>query len=234
MKNSNTAVLLAGGIGSRMGIKNKVKQLLSLRGETILEKTISVFDKTKIFERIIVTLPGHLVKSAGKYIDSKKFFTPIIFIEGGKTRQESSYNTLKKIKELGGTKIVIIHDAVRPFINKDIIEDSVKSAEKYGASIVAVPAIDTLIETSGKFVKQILDRTKIFYTQTPQTFRYSLILKAHETAIKNNITAATDDAQLILNMKKPVAIVQGTYFNIKITNPIDYELAKIVSKKIKF
>ena len=219
------AAVLAGGSGSRMGIKT-LKQFLSLGKKTIIQTSIQAFKSSGLVDHIVVALPRGTLPHYEKEIRSYRFGKFVSVIEGGLTRQESSYSTLQYIEKLGGTEIVLIHDAARPFVTKVMIEQSIELARRHGASEVAAPSVDTLIESDGTFIRSILDRSRIFRVQTPQTFQFNLILKAHQKALSENCFSATDDAQLILKMGRKVALVEGSQENLKITTPVDYEVAK--------
>ncbi len=223
------AAVLAGGSGSRMGVKT-LKQFLSLGNKTIIQTSIQAFKNSDLVDHVVVALPRGTLPLYEKEIRSYRFGKFVSVIEGGLTRQESSYCTLQHIEKLGGAEIVLIHDAARPFVSKKMIEQSIDLARRHGASEVAAPSVDTLIESDGIFIKSVLDRSRIYRVQTPQTFKFDLILKAHRKALAAACFSATDDAQLILKMGKKVAIVEGSQENLKITTPVDYEVAKRMLK----
>lgn len=227
------AAILAGGSGSRMKKYKTLKQFLPLGGQTIIQKTISVFIDSGLIDKVILTLPKDQIPVYQKRIKQYGFGDFVELIPGGKTRQESSFKAVDFVLKHGSCDLVLIHDAVRPFLSKKILKTSIHLAKKYGASEVAVPATDSLIESDGKFVNHILERKKHYCAQTPQTFHFDLILKAHLKAVSEKFNQATDDASLILRLGKKVALVEGSYDNIKITTPKDYELAEIISKNFK-
>ena len=222
---SIVAAVLAGGSGSRMGVKT-LKQFLLLGKKTIIQTSIQAFKNSGLVDHVVVALPRGTLALYEKEIRSYRFGKFVSVIEGGLTRQESSYSTLQHIEKAGGAEIVLIHDAARPFVSRTMIQDSIDFARKYGASEVAAPSVDTLIESDGTFIKSVLDRSRIYRVQTPQTFQFDLILDAHRKALAQGCYSATDDAQLILKMGKKVAIVEGAQENLKITTPVDYEVAK--------
>ena len=230
MKTRAVALILAGGSGKRMKGYETLKPFLPLNDKTIIETTLTVFAESNI-SKVYITLPDALTEQyrleLAKYSFEKDF---IKIITGGATRQESSFLALKAIKDDGGADIAVIHDAVRPFISKDLINESIAKASTCKAIEVAVPATSTIVETTGKYVKSIPDRSNLYYTQTPQTFDLELIYNAHKKAIKDNFLTATDDAQVALYAGHKIEILTGSYDNIKITTPKDYELAKIIAK----
>ncbi|MEG0310959.1 MAG: 2-C-methyl-D-erythritol 4-phosphate cytidylyltransferase, partial [Eubacterium sp.] len=140
--------------------------------------------------------------------------------------QKSVYRGLKEIKHKMG--IVLIHDGARPLIKEEIILRSIYETIQYKATIVAVPAKNTIkvVERDG-FVEYTPNRDFLYEVQTPQTFTYDLILDAHEKAIQEDVEG-TDDASLVERMCVPVKIVKGTYNNIKITTPEDLIIAESI------
>ncbi len=230
MKIKAVALILAGGSGKRMKGYETLKPFLPLGDKTIIETTLTVFAESNI-SNIYITLPHTLIEQyrleLAKYSFEKDF---IKIITGGATRQESSFLALKAVKDNNGADIVVIHDAVRPFISKDLINESIVKARNCKAIEVSVPATSTIVETDGKYIKSIPDRRNLYYTQTPQTFDFELIYNAHKKAIKDNLLTATDDAQVALHAGHKIEILTGSYDNIKITTPKDYELAKIIAK----
>ena len=145
-------------------------------------------------------------------------------MEGGSTRQRSVYEGLKKVSPQ--TDIVLVHDGARPLIKEDIIVQSIYETIQHKATIVAVPAKNTIkvVEKDG-FVEYTPNRDFLFEIQTPQTFTYDLLLDAHEKAIQEDVEG-TDDAFLVERMCVPVKIVRGHYNNIKITTPEDLIIAE--------
>lgn len=225
----NTAIILAGGTGSRFDHK-ALKQFIKINNKPILFHTLDVFESCNQIDKILVVINRRFkdkITSLFKKFDFKKI---IGFIEGGKTRQESSYNALKYlIRE--NPDIVVIHDAVRPFVSKEIINDSVTAAKKYGAADVAVKAIDTIIHVKNGFISDIPNRNHLYYGQTPQSFKYALIWEAHKKAKKRGYTNVSDDAQLVLRLGHKIKIIQGDYENIKLTNKTDLLFFKALFRK---
>ncbi len=222
-----SAIIPSAGYGERMG--GLKKPYILLDGKPILFHTLKVFQKCPLIDDIKV------IVAAG---DEQKCLDEVIsycnekvsqIITGGSTRQESVFNGLKNLSP--DTDLVIIHDCVRPFVTNDMISASLDSAKKWGAAIVAVPVKDTIKESDDNvFVANTLDRQRLWSIQTPQVFKYEIILHAHLLAQQKNIQA-TDDAGLVEmfgNCK--VKLVMGTYENIKITTPIDLIVAEAIHK----
>ena len=219
-----SAVIVAAGKGIRM--KDTVrKQYLPLAGRPVLSHTLAVFDECNLIRKIFLVVP----QKDFAYCRNNIFpmlKKEINLVVGGKERQDSVYNGLIAVGENNG--IVVIHDGVRPFANKEMLEACVKGAKKHGACIIGVPAQDTLkkISSSGDIEKTI-ERNNIWLAQTPQAFQYEIIRKAHENARLKGYTG-TDDAFLVEQMGKHVKIIKGSKNNIKITTKEDLRIAEVM------
>ncbi|MGB9814255.1 MAG: 2-C-methyl-D-erythritol 4-phosphate cytidylyltransferase [Thermovenabulum sp.] len=217
-----SAIIAAGGKGKRMN-SAKSKQYLPLKGFPILYYTLTVFETLKEIDEIILVVGGQDVEFVKKEIINKYKFKKIKVVEGGFERQDSVYNGLRSCAPQ--TDIVVIHDGVRPFITHKLILESIEAAKIYNAAGVAVPVKDTIKIVEDGFIKTTPDRRKLFAIQTPQTFKYGLILEAHEAAKKEGFYG-TDDAVLVERLGVKVKIIDGSYENIKITTPEDIIIAE--------
>lgn len=221
-----SAIVVAGGKGSRMG-QDISKQYIKLLGKEIIVRTLEVFNAVEKIDEIILVVPCEDIEFCREYIIEKNHINKVSkIVQGGKERQESVYNGLLNCKS--DTEIVIIHDGARPFVTKEIIEKSIECAMEHGACTTAVPVKDT-IKTVGEdmFAISTPDRKCLFAVQTPQTFKYNLILRAHKEALLNNIIG-TDDTMLVENLELRVRILEGSYKNIKITTPEDLIFAEVI------
>lgn len=211
-----SAIIVAAGKGVRFGSK---KQFSFLGKKRVIEVTLAKFLKIPEIINIVVVLPKKdLTRHAVVRPRVHGAASRIKIIAGGATRQHSVYNGLFALPP--DTDIVIIHDGVRPFVSEKIIRNSILSAWKYGASIAAVPVKDTVKIARNGFVVSTTDRKNIFLAQTPQTFRYLLIMKAYKKAFKEKYFS-TDDSALVERLGKKIKIVLGDYKNIKITTRDD-------------
>lgn len=145
-------------------------------------------------------------------------------VSGGAERQHSVYNGLKAVKE---SDFVLIHDGARPFITIEKIHELVKEANEHGAAVPAVPMKDTVKRVSQGFVDETVERSSLWAIQTPQAFRVSLILEAHERARQEGYVG-TDDASLVERIGKKVKVIEGNYRNIKLTTPDDLLFAEAI------
>ncbi|MBA2463707.1 MAG: bifunctional cytidylyltransferase/SDR family oxidoreductase [Nocardioidaceae bacterium] len=221
----NVAVLLAGGVGTRVGL-GIPKQLIKIAGRPILEHTLAALNSHPMVDEIIVMMaPGHLdtvrsivqVGGYGKVVD---------ILEGAETR---SHTTMRALERLGDQECnVLLHDAVRPLVAARIIKQCFEALEAHEAVDVAIPSADTIIEvTSDGIIRDIPDRATLRRGQTPQAFRASVIKRAYDLAGQDPGFVATDDCSVVLRYlpEVPIHVVLGDERNMKVTDPIDVYLA---------
>lgn len=216
MKNKVYAVILASGKGERLNYSIP-KQFIKIAGKTIIEHTIDTFEKNdRINEIFIVMEPSY--RNYMEEIVLHNNYTKISkILNGGLTRRESSSIGVNAVPENDAK--ILIHDAVRPFISNDIINECISSLDKYDAIDVAIPATDTIIRTNAKnCIENIPERKYMMQGQTPQAFNAHIIKKAHAMALQDNNETVTDDCGLILKYNlADVFVVKGENKNIKIT-----------------
>ncbi len=222
------AVVPAAGCGSRMNTEIK-KQYLSLDGVPVLGHVLKAIDAAPIIQGIVIVAgPGEENYCRSAIVDKLGISKVTAIVPGGKERQDSVYNGLLALSS--DTGIVLIHDGARPLLPPEGLEEVVAAAVKYGAATQAVPVKDTvkLVGEDG-FVSRTLPRERLWLTQTPQAFRYGIILSAHHKAREEGFVG-TDDAGLVEHLGLPVKIVPGAYENIKITTPEDLIVASALIK----
>jgi len=223
------AIIVAGGKGKRFSEeKDSYKQFLSLKDKPVIVWAISAFENVAQVRDIIVVVPDEKIGYCRNLMKQYKFRKITGIVSGGRFRQDSVYNGLRKVSR--DIDIVLVHDSVRPLITPSLIEGCISEALKYGAAILAVPVKDTIKLAKKNIVSQTLDRSRLWSVQTPQCFRREIILKAYEKARKDNFLGS-DDAALVERLSQEVRIVQGSYENIKITTPEDIILAEEILKR---
>ncbi|MEM8727540.1 MAG: bifunctional cytidylyltransferase/SDR family oxidoreductase [Chlamydiota bacterium] len=216
------AILLMSGNGERFG-SSTPKQFLNLSGKKIYLHTVETFLSFQEFEQLLLICHRDYSDRVKEEVSDPR----IRIIEGGRTRQDSSYRGLLACGT--GTTHVVIHDVVRPFVSQCMIRQSLDALKKYDAVDTCIASTDTVVHAEiFDTVTSIPDRAKYLRGQTPQSFSYPLILEAHEKATDRN---ASDDCRLILNLKKPVHIVPGSEDNIKITNELDLFVAEQLMRR---
>lgn len=218
-----SAIIAAGGRGKRMNASIS-KQFLIIKGHPILYYTLSTFEIIDQIREIILVVGSADLQYAREEIVKRYRFKKVKIVEGGAERQDSVYNGLRELSPQ--TDIVVIHDGVRPFITRSIIEKSIQAAREYKAIGVAVPVKDTIkVVGKGNIIENTPDRKTLWAMQTPQSFDYRLILEAHEKARREGFYG-TDDTVLVERMGLPVRVIEGAYENIKITTPEDIVIAE--------
>jgi 2-C-methyl-D-erythritol 4-phosphate cytidylyltransferase len=224
------ALIPAAGCGSRFGSAVK-KQYLELNGQPILARTLCLFNESPCVHAVFVIAPAAEMEFCRRAIVNRFGFDKVrAVVCGGEERQVSVYNGLKAC-DAGPEDIILIHDGVRPFVPAALIAETVRGAERDGACLAAVPARDTLKEIENGRVVATPERKRFWQAQTPQAFRCAILLEAHEKARAEGF-CGTDDASLVERLGVPVAVVEGSPFNFKITAPDDLMLAEALGKKI--
>lgn len=217
------AIILAGGEGKRVG-GGLPKQFLPLKGKPLIAHSIETFDNSNLIDEIIIV--SH-EKHIGRIIDLVDVIKPnkkCKIIPGGKTRQESSYEGVKSCSP--ETSYVLLHDAARPFVTDSIIENVTLAAESIGASGPVIDMEDTVILEKDGFIKEIPPKSSLRRIQTPQAFRYEVILEAHKTAKEEGISNYSDDCGMVLGINRKVKLVEGSKNNIKVTSQSDFTIAE--------
>lgn len=220
----NIAVVLAGGIGARVG-GNMPKQLLPLAdGKTILEHSVDAFDEADCVDEVCIVMHPDYICEAENMLEANNWMKVRHIIPGGKERWESSVNAIRKYQEvLSADEFlkanILLHDAARPFVSQRIITDVCKALEEHEAVVVAVPSTDTVYEMHNGCVARIPNRSTIMRAQTPQAFRLPLITKAYDIALNSENMQVTDDCGVVFNHipTQPIHIVLGEEQNKKIT-----------------
>lgn len=219
----NIVIILASGTGDRTGLSIP-KQFVKIAGKKVIEHTIDTFEKHALIDEIIIVTNINHVEYVQNIIIKNKYKKVTKVISGGKTRQESSYIGISSIEDNDAK--VLIHDAVRPFIHKSIIDKCLIALNEYNAVDVAIEAVDTLIKVNDNNLIENIPNRKLYKRgQTPQAFNLKTIKIAHKLAKENNLSA-TDDCGLIMHYKLcKVFVVKGDDYNHKITYPIDIAIA---------
>ncbi|TAJ15266.1 SDR family NAD(P)-dependent oxidoreductase [Marinilabiliaceae bacterium JC017] len=227
----NIGVILAGGSGSRFGA-DKPKQFIRVAGKKIIEHTIEVFQECKGIDEIAVVTHAGYIEEVEDLINQAGFSKVKKVLNGGTTRNDSSLSAINAYaQEYDADQVnLIFHDAVRPFLSEQILQDIFEAMEKYDAIDVAIPSTDTIIEVENDLIRNIPDRSYLMNGQTPQAFRLSVIKKAYDVALKDPKFKATDDCGVVKKYLPgvPIFVVKGDESNLKIT----YGLDLFVSDKV--
>ena len=220
------ALVPAAGRGLRMG-GSVPKQFLLLGGEPLIIQSLRTLQAAPVVDQIILAVPPADVEYCEREIVSRHRFTKVTkVVAGGAERQDSVRHALAQVPS--DTEIVLIHDAVRPFVTLRMIDEVVAAARKEGAAISALPMRDTVkqVRTDGT-IERTVDRAPLWLAQTPQAFRRDWIETAHSKAHAEGVRA-TDDASLVEWLGHSVAVVEGSGENIKVTRPEDLVIGEAI------
>jgi 2-C-methyl-D-erythritol 4-phosphate cytidylyltransferase len=200
------------------------KQYLLLGGRSVLSRTLSVFEGMPEVGSIVVVVPNRYRGRTERLVIREGFRKIVSIVSGGAERQSSVRLGLEAFPE--PPELVLVHDAVRPFIRRKVVREVIRAARRHGAAVVGVKVTDTIKEASSAgFYRRTLDRTRLWAVQTPQGFRYNLLRAAHAEASKRKFVG-TDEASLVERMGLRVRIVEGDSDNLKITRREDLRIAK--------
>ena len=225
------AVILAGGIGSRMKSSTLPKQFLTLGNEPILRLTIDKVLFCPKIDHIIVAAPAVWMSHTKDLLKDAKY-DDVQVCEGGKTRQESLFFAVKhieKVYSVADDDIVVSHDVARPFVSLRIIEENIKMLDTYDAADTVIPATDTIVESlDSRVISKIPDRVHMYQGQTPQTFRRIQYLDIYSKLESDYLSRMSDAARILAEHGCTVGLVMGDNFNIKITNEFDFRIANFL------
>lgn len=229
-------IIPAAGLGTRMASAKKgapSKQFFEINGIPILIHTLRAFARNNQVSQIVVALRKNEIDRFSKQLEQEKLTGKVKIVEGGEHRQESVANAISQLNA-SPDDVVLVHDAVRPFVDDEIIANVIHEVEKHGAAIAGLPAVDTIKQVErvaeGAIITSTIPRERIVQAQTPQGFRYSLIKRAFDSATADGFTG-TDEASLVERLGESVWVVMGSARNIKITTPADMELAEFLLRQ---
>lgn len=222
----NSVIIVAAGNGKRM--KSAIaKQYIELKGRTILSYTVETFNKSDYIDEIILVTGRDAIDFVkGEIVKRYNFEKVKAVVEGGSERQYSVYNGLKEVSL--DTDVVLIHDGVRPFVEDKYIMELESIAFEFGGCVLGAPVKDTIKVCDSE--NNIIDTPKrdtLWLAQTPQCFKYDIILRAYEKAMSEGYIG-TDDSMLVEKIGVKIKMVKGDYNNIKITTPEDLYMGEVI------
>ena len=220
--NKVSAIILAAGSGSRFGEK---KQFKELNGKPIWFYSLNTFIQSESVDELILVIPNDSLETLkqSQVFTSLNKTNNIKLVSGGESRKDSVFNGLKVVKK--AIDIVCIHDAARPFIKASYIKHSVEACSEFDGAIIAIPSVDTVKKVDKQIIKNTIDRESLWMAQTPQTFKKDKLLYAIKNSSHLNIT---DESMLMEEANFKIKLIEGDQSNFKITNEIDWELAKVM------
>lgn len=220
-----SAIILAAGSGSRFGAK---KQFKKLNENPIWVYSLNTFIRSECVDELILVIPNDSLETLKKSqaFTSLNKKNNIKLVLGGESRKDSVINGLRVVKK--ANNIVCIHDAARPFIKTSYIKNSIDACSEFDGAIIAVPTVDTVKKVDNNLIKNTINRESLWMAQTPQTFKKGKLLYAIKNFSHLNIT---DESMLMEEANFKIKLIEGDQYNFKITNEIDWELAKFIVEK---
>lgn len=215
------AILVAAGRGERMG-PGRPKAFLELAGQALVLRSALVFDAAPSVGQIVAVVPEAEVEAARALLHTVRKLVAVV--PGGERRQDSVLQGLKQAPE-GFDGVVLVHDAARPFVDVALVEAVAREATGTGAALPVLPVVDTVKRVRDGLVVETLDRGELGAAQTPQGFRFALLVEAYEAAAHDRVTL-TDEAMAVERLGAPVRAVPGSPRNRKITTPEDLAWAE--------
>jgi len=217
------AIIPAAGSGTRMG-GGTPKQFLSLEGVPIFIHTLRKFDAAHAIDEVVLAVREDETERARQALTVERFTKPVRLTSGGGTRQDTVARSLAAAT--APPEIVVVHDAVRPFVTVEMIEQAVEAARRDGAAIFAIPSVDTLKQVEHDVILGTVPRERIALAQTPQAFQYPLLREAFDRALADEFQG-TDESSLVERLGAKVTVLRGSDRNIKITKPSDLPVARL-------
>ena len=221
------AILVAAGRGERMGV-GRPKAFLVLAGQPLLLRAARAFDASPSVTRLVAVVPAAEAACARELL--APITKPVAVAVGGARRQDSVLEGLKQAPD-GFDGLVLVHDAARPLVDVALIESVARAADETGAALPVLPVVDTIKRLQGGLVVGTLDRDELGAAQTPQGFRFELLVRAYEAAFRDGLTL-TDEAMAVERLGAPVRAVAGSPRNRKLTTPEDLAWAEGVVQGI--
>lgn len=227
----NIAIVLAGGIGNRMGL-SMPKQFIPIGGKMVLEYSVAAFERHVRIDEIAIVSHHSYINEIENIIKRNTWNKIKKILPGGQERYHSSLAAIKAYADQEAN--LIFHDAARPLVSQRIISDVTTALCKYKAVDVALPSTDTLIEVNGDFIASIPDRSRFRRSQTPQAFYIETIQKAYNIAMRDPTFTATDDCGVIMKYLPgtPIYIVPGEEANMKLTYKEDIALIETFLRRV--
>ena len=213
-------IIPAGGKGKR-GATATPKQYIRFHGKELIVYTLEVFQKCNLVDEIIVAAEPPYFSLLNKIAKDYNITKISQIVEGGEERQDSVNNALKSLTA-DDNDLIAVHDAARPLLPESILTKAINTAKEKGNALVCLKARDTLLKGE-QVVKEYVDRSEMYYVQTPQIFRYKDLKRAMKKAYEKNFIG-TDESMLIKELGIDINIVEGSMLNFKVTTMTDIEM----------
>ncbi|HTG57986.1 MAG TPA: 2-C-methyl-D-erythritol 4-phosphate cytidylyltransferase [Terriglobia bacterium] len=216
-------IIAAAGTGVRMG-SGTPKQFLALEGVPIFVHTLRKFTASDVVDEIYVAVRPEDSERARHDLEREHFTKPVRLVNGGPSRQETVARALAQAPQ--GTELVVVHDAVRPFVDLEMIRRVTEAARLEGGAILGILSVDTVKQVERQMIVGTIPRERIALAQTPQAFRYAVLREAFDRAAADGFNGS-DEASLVERLGYTVTVLLGSERNIKITKPSDLPIARL-------
>ncbi len=225
----NYAIVLAGGVGVRMGNPKTPKQFISLCGKPIIIYSLEGAERNSNIDVICIVCALEWQERVKTWCDIYGITKPILFAEAGSDRQQSVHNGIKRLNAADDDAVIIM-TAVCPFVSQKTLDSSFELMKQYDACITVVRASDAItFSDNGRVADRTLQKSKMFIQQGPQTFKYGILRKGHEIyEADENRVEVNEDSELVINMGIKVAMVLGDRFCVKVTYPEDIAIVEAI------
>jgi 2-C-methyl-D-erythritol 4-phosphate cytidylyltransferase len=219
----NYAIILSGGVGSRMGI-NIPKQYVRVVGKPVLSYCLQTFADSDSIDAIIIGVADEWTDFVRSEVDKLQIAKPVYYATPGETRQYSIYNALKVIRKLGFTDkdFVIVHDAARPLVSKELINACLDGCNEYDGVMPVIPAKDTIYYSiDGHKIDSLLDRNTLWCGQAPEAFNLAKYLGVHDSMSHEDLLRINGSTEIAFKSGLNCTMISGDPMNFKITTPED-------------
>lgn len=220
----NIGLILAGGVGTRMGA-DRPKQYLMAGGKPIIAYALKIFENHKEIDRMVLVADEAWRDYINEWIEKEDIKKPLVYADPGATRQHSIYNGLKSCAEYAGERdVVIVHDAARPLVSDEIISDCISGALEKGGSMPVIPVKDTVYRSvDGNTITNLLTRSEIFAGQAPEGFVFGPYYEIHNSVTDEEIATTAGSSEIAYRHGMEIKLVKGSERNFKITGREDLE-----------
>jgi len=224
----NVATIFAGGVGRRMNSEALPKQFLKLYGKPIIVYTIENFERHELIDGIVISCLVDWIPYMNDLVEEFGLTKVVDIVPGGKNGQESIYYALRSVENNFNTNpVVLIHDGVRPLIDKHVITKNIESVNEFGSAITSTPPEETFLKINiENKVVEVQERKLSRLAKAPQSFFLNDILAYHRKAIEISLLNTIDSCTLMYKLGQEVHLIDGNKDNIKITTPTDYFIFK--------
>lgn len=225
----NIAIILAGGSGIRVG-GGTPKQFLKIKNKPLIAYTLEKFEKNKNIDSICIVTNCNYIDLTENICKEYDISKCVKIVEGGTTGLESAINGIKSIEKMcQKTDVILIHDAVRPLVNDDIINDNIEVCKQHGCSMTSVPLLETLIKSNGvDNYNEIINRDSLFRIQTPQSYIFSEAISLYKEISKNDLNMYPSSFAYYVSKGKSIYLSKGNELNFKVTWLSDFKLLESI------